>query len=111
MVFTMDNLQTLRHLFWIVAAMTTPIMLIGIITFFLQLISRPSDDPSSTGLRGIFSSKRVSMFWWFWCFQVYSLNFANPWAWIYLVVVGLLLVAPIFFASVLISHLLAHLTN
>lgn len=107
----MDNLQALP-LSWIVVGLAAPPMLGGIISVVLLLISRPSQNPPSTGLRGIFLPKPVSMFWSFWRMNPYSLNFANPWAWVYLVVVGLLTaVAPFFFASVLIRHMLANLIN
>jgi hypothetical protein len=105
----MDSLQALP-LSWIVVGLAAPPMLILVIRFALVLISRPSQNPPSTGLRGIFLSKRSSPFL-FYRINDYSLNFANPWAWVYVVVVGLLMIAPFFFASFLIRHLLANLTN
>lgn len=93
-------------------AMAAPPVLAGIITLVLLKISPPSENPTNTGLRGIFGPPRV-----FPRFGVpfplnwYSLNFANPWAWVYLVVIALLMVAPLFIASAAISHLLANLTN
>ena len=114
----MDNLQAVRHLFWIVAAIAALPVLGMVITSVLLQISRPSQNPPTTGLRGIFYSEGglPRSFWSpslaeFWDLHPYSLNFANPWAWVYLVVVVLLHLAPLFFAFVLISHLLANLTN
>jgi len=108
----MDNLPAIRNLFWIVVGLAALPMLGGVITFVMLLISPPSQNPPSTGLRGIFYSKPVSELWGFCRINPYSLNFANPWAWVYLIVVGLLrVVAPFFFASVLIRHLFANLTN
>jgi hypothetical protein len=105
----MDNFQALPPS-WIIAGLAAPPMLILVIRVVLVLISRPSQNPPSTGLRGIFLPQRSSLLW-FDRINWYSLNFANPWAWVYVVVVGLLMVAPFFFASVLIRHLLANLIN
>jgi hypothetical protein len=105
----MDNLQALP-LSWIVAGLAAPPMLILVIRLVVLLIAPPLQNPPSTGLRGIFLPQRSSPFF-FYGINAYSLNFANPWAWVYLVVVGLLMIAPFFFASVLIRHLLANLIN
>ena len=105
----MDNLQALP-LSWIVAGLVAPPMLIVVIRVVVMLIAPPLQNPPSTGLRGIFLPQRSSPLL-FDRIDWYSLNFANPWAWVYLVVVGLLMIAPFFFASVLIRHMLANLTN
>lgn len=105
----MDNLQALP-LSWIVAGLVAPPMLGVVIRVVVMLIAPPLQNPPSTGLKGIFLPQRSSLLL-FDRINWYSLNFANPWAWVYLVVVGLLMIAPFFFASVLIRHMLANLTN
>jgi hypothetical protein len=105
----MDNLQALP-LSWILVGMAAPPMLIAVIRFALLLIAPPLENPPNTGLKGIFLPQRSSQLW-FYRINTYSLNFLNPWAWVYVVVVGLLLIAPFFFASVFIRHMLANLIN
>jgi len=105
----MDNLQALP-LSWIVVGLAAPPILIAVISLVLLLIAPPLQNPPSTGLRGIFLPQLSSKFL-FSRINWYSLNFLNPWAWVYVVVIGLLMIAPFFFASALIRHLLANLTN
>lgn len=84
-------------------------LLFVVITVVALLWSRPSRRAPQTGWKGfiyynpddpaLFVAKRWGIGW--------TLNFANRWAWVYVVIIAALTVGPFVFVSYTLRHLLA----
>jgi hypothetical protein len=89
---------------WIILG---PIFLIAAFSLLLPLLTRSGQRPPEEGWKGIFYSnpddpslfvpKRYGI--------GYTLNFANPWSWVVLVLIFALVAAPLILSAAFLSHL------
>jgi hypothetical protein len=100
----MEKLQAVPSM-WIVLG---PVLLIVAITLALMLLTHPEPNPPNQGWRrfcysnpadpALFVRKRIGF--------GYTLNLGNPWSWAVLAVITALSLAPFFFISAYLRHLL-----